>query len=81
MVTTLRARFDGKVIVPVGPVDLPVDREFTFHVDVEAPQSPGKSSAQRLAEKLAARSNSNLPADFSAQHDHYLYGTPKRENP
>jgi hypothetical protein len=81
MVTTLRAKFDGKVIVPVGPIDLPLDRELTFQVDVDIPQSSGKSGAQRLAEKLAAHSNSNLPADFSAQHDHYLYGIPKRENP
>jgi len=22
--------------------------------------------------------NPNLPTDFAAQHDHYLYGTPKR---
>ena len=33
MTTTLRARFDGKVLVPNEPVDLPTDRELVIHVD------------------------------------------------
>lgn len=32
MTTTLRVRFDGNVIVPMQPADLPTDREFEIRV-------------------------------------------------
>ena len=37
----------------------------------------------RELDRLAAQSptDPNGPVDGAAQHDHYLYGTPKRENP
>jgi len=35
------------------------------------------SPLQRLA-RAAARAPVDLPADAAAQHDHYLYGVPKR---
>ena len=38
MTTTLRARFDGKVLVPLGPVDLPAGEVF----DVELKQQSGE---------------------------------------
>lgn len=38
--TTLRARFDGKVLVPLEPVDLPVDRELRIHITKADPALP-----------------------------------------
>jgi hypothetical protein len=32
MTTTIRAHFDGRVIIPDEPVDLPVDKPLTFDV-------------------------------------------------
>jgi hypothetical protein len=32
MTTKLRARFDGKVLVPLDPVDLPIDQELDLEV-------------------------------------------------
>lgn len=33
----------------------------------------------QLASVIAANKQSPLPADFAEEHDHYLYGTPKRK--
>ena len=74
------AHFDGKVIVPEHPVDLPVDRAFVVHVetsrntDSEATSEP-LGGLRWLAENAV---EDELPSDLSAQHDHYLYGTAKR---
>ena len=86
MTTTLRVRFDGKVIVPIGPADLPTDREFEMQVSdaslAEGSDRPLLRLGQAL-DQLAAEfpPDPNAPTDGAAQHDHYLYGTPKRVNP
>jgi hypothetical protein len=73
------AHFDGKVIVPEQPVDLPLDRPFVVHVETPAgadsERGSGPSGLQWLAENAV---QDELPSDLSAQHDHYLYGTAKR---
>ncbi|HSV14958.1 MAG TPA: hypothetical protein VLI90_11930 [Tepidisphaeraceae bacterium] len=81
MTVTLRAAFDAKVLVPIGPVDLPVGQELEIQV-VEQPAVNGKSGLQRLLE-IAEQfpPDAEAPTDGAAQHDHYLYGTPKREDP
>lgn len=82
MTTVLRARFDGKVLVPEGIVDLPVGEVMIFrlHAEVRPIAAEEITGAQRLAEKLAAYPPAELPRDFSAQHDHYVYGSPKRDD-
>jgi len=42
----------------------------------QPPEPPPGSLAERLL-KLAGTCT-GLPPDFASQHDHYLYGTPKR---
>jgi len=74
------AHFDGKVIVPEHAVDLPMDRTFVVRVETSgsaesARQSEPSSALQWLAENAV---EDDLPSDLSAQHDHYLYGTPRR---
>jgi len=80
--TIIKAHFDGRVLVPEEPVDLPTGQVFEVRLEaLEPPQKP-KTALQKLleiAEKYPAADD--LPADLAAQHDHYLYGTPKRENP
>ena len=74
------AHFDGKVIVPEEAVNLPLDRSFKVHIescdeaDITLKDSP-QSALQWLAENAI---DDELSVDLSAQHDHYLYGTPKR---
>ena len=75
------AHFDGKVIVPDQIVDLPRDRSFVVHIEAASDADPAgvaaapQSALQWLAENAV---EDELPGDLSAQHDHYLYGTPKR---
>jgi hypothetical protein len=74
------AHFDGKVIVPEQAVDLPRDRSFVVHVETSGgTNSTTESSPQCALQWLAENAvDDELPSDLSAQHDHYLYGTPKR---
>jgi len=70
---TISAHFDGKVIIPDEPVELPVGQRLRVQLEVE-----GTSSA-RFAELLSfAADLPDAPTDLASQHDHYLYGTPKR---
>jgi len=77
--TSLTAHFDGNVIVPEQPVDLPVGCRLEVRV---RPLDSGESSKSALA-KLAELAdhfptNPKLPVDGAAEHDHYLYGVPKQ---
>jgi len=76
---TLKVHYDGRVLVPDEPVDLPLNRPLELSV-----LSPGKpSDAPAALDKLAALAKNHPaqashPADLAAQHDHYLYGVVKR---
>jgi hypothetical protein len=74
------AHFDGKVIVPEHAVDLPRDRSFVVHVQTSGGADPaGENTSLHALQWLAENAvDDELPGDLSAQHDHYLYGTPKR---
>lgn len=84
--TKLKAHFDGKVLIPDEPVDLPVDRDLEIQVQVleqKAAGQEGPPAAPKPLEELAraleeAGPNPEWPTDGAAQHDHYLYGLPKR---
>ena len=75
------AHFDGKVIVPEEAVDLPRDHSVVVHVETfvgadSAVKDSHQSALQWLAENAV---DDELPVDLAAQHDHYLYGTPRRD--
>jgi hypothetical protein len=76
---TLKVHYDGSVLVPDEPVDLPLNRPLELSMmpldkPSDAPAALDKLAA--LAQNRPARA-ANQP-DLAAQHDHYLYGTPKR---
>ena len=78
---SIKARFDGKALIPSNPVDLPQDREITIHIEADIPDArPGASHNGTIWEKLLSMAGTaeHLPEDASENHDHYLYGTPKR---
>jgi hypothetical protein len=79
MPMTIRARFDGRVFVPEGPVDLPVGAMVEVPVTLAETPSSEIAPLAKLAEiaKMFPEDDA-LPTDLAAQHDHYLYGTPKR---
>jgi hypothetical protein len=71
----VRAHFDGKVLVPHEPVNLPVD----CLVELEVRSIDDKPLAT-LAKKLKnLPDDASWPEDGAIQHDHYLYGTPKQQ--
>jgi hypothetical protein len=76
---TVRARFNGRVFVPEGPVDLPVGSVVEIPDPPVATATPGIAPLAKLAEIAQMfPEDDSLPTDLAAQHDHYLYGTPKR---
>jgi predicted DNA-binding antitoxin AbrB/MazE fold protein len=77
--TTIKAHFDGRVFVPEQPVDLPAGCEVEIALPSVSAPSSSKSTLAKLAE-IAKQfpDDPNTPPDLAAQHDHYLYGTPKR---
>lgn len=82
--TVLKAHFDGKVLVPDEPVNLPVDCVLEVRVQpVPAKEQIGVSPDERPLMKLVKAleefpDDPDWPSDGAAQHDHYLYGLPKR---
>jgi hypothetical protein len=76
---TLKARFDGRVFIPAEPVDLPTDCELEISISSLPPRPAAPTTLAQLAELARGFPvNPDLPTDLAAQHDHYLYGTPKR---
>ena len=75
-----KAHFDGKVIVRDEPLELPRGQALIVHV--EADRADLQSQPVNAIELLRSLAGSvEAPADWSEQHDHYLYGTPKRPSP
>ena len=67
MTTTIRARFNGKVFVPHGHVDLPVDEEVTIHRDL--PPSPSLSPPAQQG----ARPKRDWQAFFEEMDKHSIH--------
>ena len=69
----IAAHFDGKVIVPDEPVQLPVGQPLRLRVEI------AESPPARFADFLQLAADlPDAPPDLAAQHDHYLYGSPKQ---
>ena len=71
--TTITAHFDGKFIVPDEPVELPIGQPLLVSCEIASGSPPRFADLLDLAADLPG-----APADLAAQHDHYLYGSPKR---
>jgi len=81
----IRVHFDGKVFVPDEPVDLPAGTSLLVRLaqadsDIATTAIPSMTDHPLLDLFEIAREfpESDLPTDAAAQHDHYLYGHPKR---
>jgi hypothetical protein len=85
---TIKAHFDGKVFVPDEPVNLPPNQRVVFYVEVvnaegvsgSPPAEESLAPQQSVLDWIAANpvNDPSLPTDLAHQHDHYLYGTPKK---
>jgi hypothetical protein len=73
---TVSAHFDGKVIVPDEPLDLPLNQALILQIQpVNREGAPTEESALSWLAANAVASDA-LPADLALRHDHYLYGRP-----
>ena len=75
MTKTITAVFDGEVFRPTGPVDLKPNVRYQLTVDREAGATDSPTAWDVLAPIVGAVEG---PEDWAAEHDHYIYGTPRR---
>ena len=77
----LTAHFDGKVLIPDEPVELPMNCALEIRVQALHKRVPLSGESRPLMKLLRSLEelpdNPDWPADGAAQHDHYLYGVPK----
>ena len=66
------------MLVPDEPVKLPLDCALKVQVEPLPGTSADNKPLERLVEVARHFPVSGGPADGAAQHDHYLYGLPKR---
>jgi len=74
---TITAQFDGRVFIPQQPINLRAGSvvQLVLTAPTEAAPKPLAALAE-LMDQFPVEDD--LPTDAAAQHDHYLYGTPKR---
>ena len=72
--TTVTAHFDGKVIIPDEPLDLPPNQPLIVRIEPVGENHP--AAVGSVLSWLAANAveSDALPADLADRHDHYLYG-------
>ncbi len=72
---TIAAHFDGKVIVPDEPVDLAQGQQLRIRIEVADNRRNAFTDLADLAVDLP-----DAPPDLAHEHDHYLYGLPKKND-
>jgi predicted DNA-binding antitoxin AbrB/MazE fold protein len=92
MTITVEATYEDGVLKPAQPLALAEHEKVLVTVEPQGPMAGSfektanaEPSLAALAEQIVARAHSlppgsldALPDDLAAEHDHYLYGTPKR---
>ncbi|MDX8551785.1 hypothetical protein KHC33_04055 [Methanospirillum sp. J.3.6.1-F.2.7.3] len=73
---TIKATFDGTSFKIVEPIELEPNKEYLLTVEKNS-----TSNREHAIEFLIKNAGTiHGPVDFSDEHDHYLYGTPKKGN-
>lgn len=70
------ATYDGETLRPSGSLDLERNRRYLITVE-EAPETPDTGDAWSELEALTGTVDG--PRDWAREHDHYLYGSPRRD--
>ena len=76
MTKTIQAVFDGETLRPTSPVDL--EPNTSYRISIELPSEPTAEAPGAWAELEALAGSVEAPEDWAREHDHYLYGSPKR---
>lgn len=75
MTKTLEAVFDGEVFRPEGKIDLIPNRHYILVIR-EKDEEPDSLNAWDILDKLTG--TVEAPQDWALEHDHYLYGVPRK---
>ena len=76
MSLTITATFDGTVLRPETPISLTPNARYVLTVEPAGTAQEGRDAWDALSDLSGTV---NAPEDWSREHDHYLYGVPKRE--
>jgi hypothetical protein len=77
MIKTLTVIYDGEALRPADPIDLKPNARYLVTVEQEVAVAEGENAWDILA-RLTGKVEG--PEDWAAEHDHYLYRTPKRRD-
>src|SRR5688500_2968338 len=95
MTITVDATYEGGVLIPAQPLALSehervrvtVEPHVVWSDDIPTESTASKPGQPSLAERIVARAHAlpaevldSWPTDGASQHDHYLYGSPKRSD-
>lgn len=76
MAITIDATYENGVLKPAQP--LPLSEHEKVRVTVEPSRPPIWERIAALADDATPEELAKPPTDGASQHDHYIYGTPKR---
>ena len=74
----VRAVFDGKVLCPEEPIELEVNGHYILNIEPIKKDEPIENAESDSAFDLSSLAVKTGFSDLATEHDHYLYGTPKR---
>lgn len=74
---TMTVVFDGHVLRPEIPLDLQPNTRYVITIQ-NAPTSVTQDDVWDTLEAMTG--TCEAPPDWASEHDHYLYGTPKRQS-
>jgi hypothetical protein len=74
--TTVTVLFDGHVLRPDAPLDLEPNTRYVVTIQPNITED-GTGDAWDVLSRFAG--TVDAPADWSDEHDHYLYGTAKHK--
>ena len=85
MTITIDATYEDGVLKPAQPLPLAEHAQVRVTVEpagaTEQTAQSGLSAVEKIiarAKELPAEVAASWPTDGASQHDHYIYGTPKR---
>ncbi|MBN1167854.1 MAG: hypothetical protein JXA44_12100 [Methanospirillaceae archaeon] len=76
MATTTDVVFDGSVLRPIDEIKLIPGKKYTISIDSE--KDYGKNPELNPAFNIASLAVDTGIPSLAHEHDHYLYGTPKK---
>ena len=78
MATVIKAVYEDGVFKPTEPVELEEHTEVEVPVAAGALPSDDPTGWKAIEALIGISNDAGTPADIAENHDHYLYGAPKK---